>query len=205
MKAQNSFALLVLLGLRSAIIVLYVCGAGLAGTAAAQQKNNEPGDSYLMGNELKFEMVVHIWGEVRIPGEYRVKEQTNLLELISKAGGPTEFSNLANVRVRRDRTLSLTQSQIDNMPRDGNRLPTNGNYSAHPFSNNGRSRGDEQKVLTFNMNDYLKGAKRHVPMLHPGDVVVVSRNRSFKWQTVIRIASQVAIIANVWYYLSSRD
>lgn len=192
MKMKALFAFLVLLG--------------ASGSAMAQQKNNELGDSYLMGNELKFEMVVHIWGEVRSPGEYRVREHTSLLELISKAGGPTEFSSLGNIRIRRDQPKPVSQSQIENIPADGVRFSANGGYGAHSSLTKGRRTESAPKVMSFNMNDYLKGASsRTVPVLQPGDVVVVSRNNSFRWQTVMRVASQVAIIANVWYYLSSRN
>ena len=42
---------------------------------------------------------VHIWGEVKRPGAYMVPEGTNVLQLISKAGGPTQFADLGRVEV----------------------------------------------------------------------------------------------------------
>jgi len=42
---------------------------------------------------------VHIWGEVKQPGAYMVPEGTNVLQLISKAGGPTQFADLGRVEV----------------------------------------------------------------------------------------------------------
>jgi len=39
-------------------------------------------DKYLIGSEKKLEMIVHIMGEVRKPGEYRVEDDTNLVELM---------------------------------------------------------------------------------------------------------------------------
>jgi hypothetical protein len=42
---------------------------------------------------------VHAWGEVTHPGVYRVPLGTNVLELISQAGGPTEYSNLSRVKL----------------------------------------------------------------------------------------------------------
>ncbi len=55
-------------------------------------------EKYLIGTEKKLEMIVHIMGEVGKPGEYRVEDNTNLVELISKAGGPTQFSSLSGVK-----------------------------------------------------------------------------------------------------------
>ncbi len=56
----------------------------LLGQLGAQEK-----ERYLLGDEQKLEMIVHVFGEVARPGEYRVADDTNVLELISKAGGPT--------------------------------------------------------------------------------------------------------------------
>ena len=58
-------------------------------------------EKYLIGSEKKLEMIVHIMGEVRKPGEYRVEDNTTLLELISKAGGPTQFASLGGVKITR--------------------------------------------------------------------------------------------------------
>jgi len=60
-----------------------------------------PQDSYIMGLENRLEIVVHVMGEVERPGEYRVADNTDVLELISKAGGPTRFANMSNVSLRR--------------------------------------------------------------------------------------------------------
>ena len=47
----------------------------------------------------KLSIEVHLWGEVTRPGIYRVPLGTNMIELISQAGGPTEFSNLSKVKL----------------------------------------------------------------------------------------------------------
>ena len=58
-------------------------------------------DTYLLGEEQRLEIVVHVLGEVERPGEYRVPDDTDVLEAVSKAGGPTEFAHLGNVSLRR--------------------------------------------------------------------------------------------------------
>ena len=78
-------------------VVLLALSLALTGTSAAQGPLD---DSYLVGDADRLEMVVYVLGEVVRPGEYRVTDDTDVLELISKAGGPTEFASLANVTLR---------------------------------------------------------------------------------------------------------
>ncbi len=66
----------------------------LVGQLHAQEK-----EKYIFGTEQQLEMIVHVFGEVRKPGEYRVPNDTNILELISKAGGPTQFSKFNKIRL----------------------------------------------------------------------------------------------------------
>ncbi len=54
-------------------------------------------DYYLDGEKLLIR--VHIWGEIRNPGSYMVPDNTNIVELISLAGGPTEYADISKVRI----------------------------------------------------------------------------------------------------------
>ena len=47
-------------------------------------------------------MKVNVWGEVTKPGIYQVSDQTDLISLISTAGGPTDGAQLAKVRLVRN-------------------------------------------------------------------------------------------------------
>ncbi len=114
----------------------------------------------------QLQMVVHIWGEVREPGEYHVPAGTNILELISKAGGPTEYANLGKVKVTHN------------------------------------SSGSE-RAFKVNLNRFLDKENYQVVLeLQKGDVIRVSRNGWSKWRTAIRVVADVAIIANVYYWLT---
>jgi protein involved in polysaccharide export with SLBB domain len=44
---------------------------------------------------------VNIWGSIRIPGRYEVPTSTDLIQLISYAGGPTVDADLDEVRITR--------------------------------------------------------------------------------------------------------
>jgi hypothetical protein len=116
--------------------------------------------------QAQLQVTVHIWGEVLEPGEYYVPAGTNILELISKAGGPTEFANLGKVKITRES-------------------------------------GEPKRAFKVNLNRYLdKESYSPLPVLQKGDVVRVSRNAWSKWRTVIRVVADVAIIANVYYWLT---
>jgi polysaccharide biosynthesis/export protein len=146
-------------------------GLALGQWLFAQEPVRTP--DYFLGKEEKLEMDVHIWGEVRLPGEYRVDYSTNLVELISKAGGPTQFANLKKVRLARVVTASAADS-----------------LKAH-------------RIVEYNLESYLKERKNldKVPVLLPGDVVVVVQNRWFQWRELVKVAHEVAVIASVyvWY------
>ena len=57
---------------------------------------------YYIGEEGELLIKVNIWGRVRQPGQYFVPSNTDLITLISVAGGPAEKSRLDNVRVVRN-------------------------------------------------------------------------------------------------------
>lgn len=54
----------------------------------------------LEGTEL-LKIKTYIWGQVRKPGLYIVPDDTDLLTLISSAGGPTENANMNKIRIIR--------------------------------------------------------------------------------------------------------
>ena len=144
---------------------------------------------YQIGPNERLLITVHIFGEVEKPGEYLVPDNTNLLELISKAGGPTEYSNLSSVKITRgviganDLKRGL-ENQADKNP-----------Y---------RARSLKKRVLNVNLKKILDKEQYYtiVLTLQPGDVVRVSRNNWFTWQAIIRIISQLAVVAQVWYWYS---
>lgn len=54
-----------------------------------------------MGDEEQLRIYTQIWGQVRKPGFYLVPDDTDLLTLISLAGGPTENAKLSKIRIVR--------------------------------------------------------------------------------------------------------
>lgn len=128
-----------------------------------------PQDRYLMGLEARLEMVVNVMGEVERPGEYRVTDDTDVLELISKAGGPTRFANMSNVSLRR-------VGPVD---------------SIHP--------GGEERIVQCDLSGFLKNKNvPPPPLLSPGDVVTVPRNKMAKWSTTFVMVRDIAVIVSTY-------
>lgn len=161
----------------------------------AEQRIQVTKEAYLIGEEKNLEIIVHIWGEVRQPGEKRVPDGITILELISKAGGPTEFSDLSHVMLFSKASPALTDAEKAKLNSDEDRFILKDLEKLHATG-----RAD------ININQYLKNGKaQYLPRLLPGDVVQVKRNVWHKWQTFIRVVSQVAIVAQVWYWYSRID
>ncbi len=152
----------------SALVALAVW---MTAPARAQER-----DQYIMGESGRLEMVVYIIGEVKRPGEYQVPDNTNLLELISKAGGQTEFSNLGAVTITR---------LAHNVAANG----ANGNGRLHT----------KNRIIRYDVKAYLsKSVDNPPPVLKPGDTVLIPRNNWHKWRTAFTIIRDLSVIASVY-------
>jgi hypothetical protein len=56
---------------------------------------------YYVAKPGELTMQVNIWGDVQKPGRYEVASSTDLVQLISYAGGPTREAKLSEVRISR--------------------------------------------------------------------------------------------------------
>lgn len=115
----------------------------------------------LTGSE-QLKIKTYIWGQVRNPGLYIVPDNTDLLTLISSAGGPTENAKLTKIRIIRPTT-----------------------------------EGD--KTLEINLKEYMEtGNEDLIPILKPGDTVVVSGTIYYAFQKAAEFLSNVAIVLSVY-------
>lgn len=144
-------------------------------------------EQYLLTEEQKLQIIVHIWGEVNKPGQYIVPDGTNVLELISLAGGPTEYSNLSSVKLTREYFEAETDySGEESFGASGMKEPLR-----------------KKEIYKINLNRHLdKTEWEHIHVLKPGDVVKVNRNNWYRFQILIRVIYQVAIIAQGLYFYS---
>lgn len=138
---------------------------------------------YLLPQEQGLEMMVHIMGEVQKPGEYRVPDRTDVLELVSKAGGPTEFSSLGSVSIRRVMQVQGTSPRSSRETRE--------------------TRETRESRITILNVDLRKAWSREdnvpPPRLLPGDVVVVSRNSWFGYKRMATIVRDLAVVASAYF------
>ena len=70
-------------------------------------------DRYSIGADERLQITVHIWGAVRKPGQLKVRDTTNILELISIAGGPAQYADLKKVELTRVHQQSYRFLTID--------------------------------------------------------------------------------------------
>ncbi len=57
---------------------------------------------YFLGGQDELLIKVNVWGRVLKPGQYNIPSGTNLIELLSAAGGPAERARLSDVRLVRN-------------------------------------------------------------------------------------------------------
>lgn len=130
-----------------------------------------PASIYLYSGTLagteQLKIKAYIWGQVKKPGLYIVPDNTDLLTLISSAGGPTENAKLSKIRI-----IRTTEE------------------------------GD--KVIWVNMKKYLEtGDPDLIPVLKPGDTIVVSGSTYYAFTKAVDWLAQIAIILSVYVAISN--
>jgi hypothetical protein len=157
----------------AALLFVLLVALPLARPAVAQEPGPTPSrDRYILGQEKNLEMVVHILGQVQRPGEYQVPDGTNALELISKAGGPTEFASLGGVWITHA-ALGTTPGSVT---------------AAGP------------RIVPLNLEAYL-ASPNPGPLLalQPGDVVNVPSNGKSTWKFVAGILRDLSVVATAYF------
>jgi hypothetical protein len=153
----------------SLVILVILLGTVAWGSETDSETDSQSARYYVfLGSEKELQINVQIWGQARRPGLYSVPQTTDLVGLISLAGGPTEHANLSGIRVVR----------------------TN----------------PKPEVIGVDLKGYLStGDSRLQPVLKPGDTVVIPGSISYGFERIIRVVSQLAIVANVYYLFFVRE
>jgi hypothetical protein len=114
-----------------------------------------------LGTEDELQFDVYVWGQVNKPGLYAIADGTDLISLISLAGGPTDDAKLTRVTV----------------------VP---------------GRGEARAPITIDLEEFLESGKRQdIPLLRPGDTVVVPAKLTHSLFRFTGVLSVAALIANV--------
>ncbi len=158
---------------KSIIFFVWFCLTFLSSVVFSQvtgQQDQSRPAQYFLGSQDQVLMAVNVWGFVHRPGQYMVPYDTDLISLLSFAGGPREEAKIKKIRVVR------------------------------------ADRKDQPQVIDVDVKKYLETGKiSDIPVLKPGDTVVVS-GTSFHFiskffEFTFRIAALIQIWALVDYYL----
>ncbi|MBT3755115.1 MAG: hypothetical protein HOK80_04370 [Candidatus Cloacimonetes bacterium] len=153
------------------IFLLILALNSWAQTEGASNSGYNPGAVYQYSGSLtgtqQLKIRTYIWGQVRNPGLYIVPDDTDLLTLISSAGGPTENAKLSKIRI-----IRTTEE------------------------------GD--KVIWIDLKEYLEtGQAELIPVLKPGDTVIVSGSTYYAFTKAVNWLSQIAVILSVYVAIST--
>jgi hypothetical protein len=98
-------------------------------------------------------MEVNLWGYIRFPGRYRVPVGTNFIDILSFAGGPTDESNLEEVRILRNTGDPSKKPELIKL-----------NYD------------------DLLWEDKISSSPKLNPVLQPGDVIVVLKEKRYTFR-----------------------
>jgi len=160
--------------MRKTIIIVVLLGIALsliAQTEGSGISSFNPGAVYQYSGSLtgteQLKIRTYIWGQVRNPGLYIVPDDTDLLTLISSAGGPTENAKLSKVRII-------------------------------------RSTIEGEKVMNIDLKEYLTtGQTELIPILKPGDTIIVSGSTYYAFTKAVNWLSQIAVILSVYVAINN--
>lgn len=122
---------------------------------------------YYLGSKDELLIPVNVWGFVQKPGQYLIPDNTDLVTLLSYAGGPTENAKISHIRViRNDRKMGNVVYKVD--------------------------------VKKF----IETGDDRLIPVLKPGDTIIVN-GTTFHWiNRFFEFVSRIAIVAQIYYLIA---
>ena len=148
----------------SFIVLSTACFAQVSPSTTSPTANSAYSYSGTMGDEEQLRIYTQIWGQVRKPGFYLVPDDTDLLTLLSLAGGPTEDAKLSKIRIVR------------------------------PSEETGRG-----EVIWVNVKKYLDtGNFGIIPVLKPGDTVVVSGTVFYGMERVADFLAKFATVLSIY-------
>ena len=153
------------------IIIVGITLSLLAQIESSGFSSYNPGAVYQYSGSLtgteQLKIRTYIWGQVRNPGLYIVPDDTDLLTLISSAGGPTENAKISKIRII-------------------------------------RSTIDGEKVINVDLKEYIEtGQTELIPILKPGDTIIVSGSTYYAFTKAVNWLSQIAVILSVYVAISN--
>lgn len=85
----------------SVVFLCFIPGLQIRAQYGPEYPTRNRAAQYYLGAEDELLVPVNIWGFVRNPGQYMVPNNTELISLLSFAGGPTESAKISSIRIVR--------------------------------------------------------------------------------------------------------
>jgi len=178
-------------------VIALVCLLGAVSLAQAQEPAGQPMESllnqertpsrgalYFLTPDDELAIRVNVWGFVAKPGQYVVPRNTNLISMISYAGGPIQDAKLKSVRIIRDNSFKLAALTMNSPDLDDG------------------DRKDKQDVLVVNVKKFIDdGDERRIPQLMPGDTIVVPGSKFQSFSRFLDFAAKILVITQIYFYL----
>ncbi len=192
--------------LRAVCLLLPAIWSFLPTPGFAQEEETKPatptpyrGAQYYLGDTDELLMKVNIWGFVRKPGQYMVPTDTDLIALMSFAGGPIEEAKIKSIRIVR--AINPAAANTSLVPAMNGQI-----NQAKPDASSARGANDDgtkRKVLTVDVKKFLQtGEASLIPALQPGDTIVVSGNSYNNIRKVLDLVTRVAILGQLYFWLN---
>ncbi len=196
--------------LRAALLLLSaVVSSFLSTTSFAQEVETEDvkpkgatpyrGAQYFLGEEDELLMRVNIWGFVRKPGQYMVPTDTDLISLISFAGGPVEQAKVKAIKIVR--TFEAATPTTNTQVLASGSAPQNNSATGTNLAE--KKKAEASRVLQVDVKQYLKSGDRNlIPALQPGDTIVVEGSAFNTVNKVLDFASKIAVLGQIYFWVS---
>ncbi len=157
------------------------------------------GAQYFLGAQDELLMRVNIWGFVRKPGQYMVPTDTDLISLISFAGGPVEQAKVKAIKVVRTHDAALNTTSAE----QGVAAGVNQSPGAAGAKLGEKPKAGLARVLMVDVKKYLKtGDRQLIPALQPGDTIVVEGSAFNTVNKVLDFASKIAVFGQIYFWVA---
>ncbi len=163
--------------------------------------NKQKASLYYLGDRNELLIKVNIWGFVQKPGQYLVPTDTDLISLISYAGGPLEDAKLKKVKLIRNEALLASQNITE-----PTQYAMNGNSSiaVNNKKNDHAPSKTYKKVISIDVNKFLEsGNESLIPELKPGDTIVLEGSNYHLISKIFDFTTKLAIVAQTYFWFQA--
>ncbi|RMD91337.1 MAG: hypothetical protein D6813_07835 [Calditrichaeota bacterium] len=158
------------------IITLFLSSGSLQAQESDRSQMLNRASQYILGDKDQILIKVNVWGFVQSPGQYLIPRHTDLISLISFAGGPREGANLTQVKI-------IREAEAKNNAHDGN-------------GHDGDEQNSRAPIYTINVKEYLEtGRTDLIPTLEAGDTILIPQSFGNKFKNFLGVTSVVGLLA----------